>query len=166
MTAPHAEDVASVREWFETLAKHVREVDYMGARQIFAPDMIAFGTFTDFMTGQPAAEKSQWRNVWANIDGFAWRSGIRVIASPDRLQAVGMGVFDSTGYHEDGMPYDRPGRATVVFVRKSVGEPWYAQHTHMSLFRNVPTQSFKGKPEKGSDVKTTSDGMLRSAGTS
>ncbi len=148
MTAPHPEDVASVGEWFETLAKHVREVDYIGARPIFAPDMIAFGTFTDFMTGQPAAENAQWRNVWANIDGFTWRPGIRVIVSPDRLQAVGMGVFDSTGYHKDGMPYDRPGRATVVFVRNAVGEPWRAQHTHMSLFRNVPTQSFKSKPEK------------------
>ena len=145
---PHPDDVAGVRRWFETLAEHVRSVDYIGARPIFAADMIAFGTFSDFMIGQPAAEKAQWRNVWENIDGFSWRPDLRVIVSPDRLQAVGMGIFDSTGYLKDGAEYDRPGRATVVFVRDSVGAPWLAQHTHLSLFRNVPTQSFKGKPEK------------------
>jgi hypothetical protein len=29
---------------------------------------------------------------------------------------VGMAVFDSTGYTEAGIPYERPGRATVVLV--------------------------------------------------
>ena len=29
-----------------------------------------------------------------------------------------------------------------------VGAPWLAQHTHLSLFRDVPTRSFKSKPEK------------------
>ena len=148
MTDSNPNDIAGVKQWFLTLAAHVREVDYIGARPIFAPDMIAFGTFTDFMIGQPAAEKAQWRNVWENIDGFAWRPDLCVIVSPDRLQAVGMGIFESTGYLKDGTEYDRPGRATVVFVRDSVGASWLAQHTHLSLFRNVPTQSFKGKPEK------------------
>jgi hypothetical protein len=59
-----------------------------------------------------------------------------------------MGIFDSTGYRQDGTPYDRPGRATIVFVRDRVGAPWLAQHTHLSLFRDVPTRSFKSKPEK------------------
>jgi ketosteroid isomerase-like protein len=59
-----------------------------------------------------------------------------------------MAIFDSTGYRQDGTSYDRPGRATVVFVRDSVGGPWLAQHTHLSLFRDVPTSSFKSKPEK------------------
>ncbi len=148
MSEPNSADVAGVRRWFATLAAHVRAVNYIGARPIFAPDMIAFGTFTDFMTGQPAAETAQWRNVWENIDGFTWRKDIRVIVSPDRRQAVGMGIFDSTGYRQDGSAYDRPGRATVVFVRDAVDAPWLAQHTHMSLFRDVPTRSFKGKPEK------------------
>ena len=59
-----------------------------------------------------------------------------------------MGIFDSTGYRHDATPYDRPGRATVVFGRDDVGAAWLAQHTHLSLFRDVPTQSFKSKPEK------------------
>jgi ketosteroid isomerase-like protein len=64
------------------------------------------------------------------------------------LQAVGMGVFDSTGYRQDGTPYDRPGRATVVLVRPGAESGWLAQHTHLSLFRDVPTRSFKSKAEK------------------
>jgi ketosteroid isomerase-like protein len=141
------DDRASIEQWFHCLAQHVQAVDFMGARPLFAADMVAFGTFTDFMTGRDAAEQQQWRNVWHHIDGFRWRPDIRVIVSPDRLQAVGMGVFDSTGYHRDGAPYDRPGRATIVFTRLEPGAEWVAAHTHMSLFRDVPTRSFKGKPE-------------------
>jgi ketosteroid isomerase-like protein len=142
-----AEDRAEVEQWFQHLARYVQAVDFVGARPLFAPDMVAFGTFTDFMTGRDAAEQHQWRNVWHHIDGFRWRPDIRVIVSPDRLQAVGMGVFDSTGYHQDGSAYDRPGRATVVFIRTDPGAEWVAAHTHMSLFRDVPTRSFKGKEE-------------------
>jgi hypothetical protein len=36
----------------------------------------------------------------------------------------------------------------VVFGRDDVGAAWLAQHTHLSLFRDVPTRSFKSKPEK------------------
>ena len=64
MTAPDDADLAAVRRWFERLASHVRTVDFAGARPIFAEDMIAFGTFTDFMTGRDKAEAAQWRNVW------------------------------------------------------------------------------------------------------
>jgi ketosteroid isomerase-like protein len=140
-------DLDAVRAWFHRLAEHVQAVDFAGARPIFAADMVAFGTFTDFMTGRDAAEKAQWRNVWPHIDGFRWRPDIRVLVSPDRLQAVGMAVFDSTGYRQDGSSYDRPGRATVVFERPAEDAPFVARHTHMSLFRDVPTRSFKDKPE-------------------
>ena len=144
----HPDDLNGVKRWFETLASHVRDVDFVGARPIFAADMIAFGTFTDFMTGRDAAEQQLWRNVWQHIDEFRFGPDIRAIVSPDRLQAVGMAIFDSTGYRQDGTSYDRPGRATVVFVRDAVNQPWIAQHTHLSLFRDVPTRSFKNKREK------------------
>ena len=62
MAALHPDDLAGVRAWFETLAAHVREVDFIGARPIFAADMIAFGTFSDFMTGRDVAEAQQWRS--------------------------------------------------------------------------------------------------------
>ena len=56
-TTPHPDDLAAIRTWFDTLSVHCRAVDYEGARPIFAEDMIAFGTFTDFMTGRDLAEQ-------------------------------------------------------------------------------------------------------------
>src|SRR5688572_29170643 len=146
------EDVALVRRWFQRLQLHVQAVDFEGAKPLFAEDMITFGTFTSFVIGREATEKEQWRNVWSRIDQFRWHlDDLRTIISGDRLTAVGMAVFDSIGYSEDGKPYDRPGRATVVLRRGAIGDEWVAQHTHMSLFRDVPTRSFGKRAEKTSE---------------
>jgi ketosteroid isomerase-like protein len=142
------DDVAQVRRWFQRLQLHVRSVDYVGARSLFAENMITFGTFRAFTVGRDATEKEQWRNVWSRIDGFRWLlDDLRIIISGDRLTAVGMAVFESVGYTEDGMPYERPGRATAVLGRSALAGDWVAQHMHVSLFRDVPTRSFGTKPE-------------------
>jgi ketosteroid isomerase-like protein len=111
----HEDDVALIRRWFQRLTGHVQAVDFVGARPLFAEDMIAFGTFADFVSGREATERQQWRNMWGTIDQFRCRlDGLCAIVSADRLTAAGMVVFDSIGYREDGTPYDRPGRGTVV----------------------------------------------------
>lgn len=146
----HEDDVALIRRWFQRLAEHMRAVDYVGARPLFAEDVIAFGSFASFLTGREALEREQWRKVWGATDGFRCRlDEMRAIVSADRLTAAGMVVFDSTGYGEDGTPYDRPGRSTVVLGRSAIGEDWIAQHVHFSLFPGVPSRSFGNKPEKG-----------------
>ena len=142
-TAPvHPDDLAGVRDWFRILSEHVRDVDFVPARAIFAEDFIAFGTHSDFLMGRDNTEANQWRKVWPTIDGFAYRlDNVQAIVSPDRLHATGMAVWDSTGYREDGTPFDRPGRTTVSLARERVGDPWVATHTHMSLFRGTPDVS-------------------------
>ena len=86
---------------------------------------------------------------WTTIDQVRCRlDDLRAIVSADRLTAAGMVIFDSIGYREDGTPYDRPGRGTVVFGRSAIGVDWVAQHTHFSLFYGVPPRSFGNKPEK------------------
>jgi len=143
---PQSDDLDRVKAWFRRLSEHVRAVDYEGARPLFAEDMIAFGTFENFITGREQVEAAQWRNVWGVTSGFHYREDdIRAIVSPDRLCAIGMGVFDSTGYGQDGAVYDRPGRTTVALSRRTVGDDWVADHTHMSLFRDVPSRSFGRK---------------------
>jgi ketosteroid isomerase-like protein len=140
---PDPDDLARVKAWFERLSEQVRAVDFAGAHPLFADDMIAFGTFENFITGRDRVERAQWRNVWPVTSGFCYRmDDIRAIVSADRLTAIGMGVFDSTGYHPDGKPYERPGRTTVAFSRAKIGDDWVADHTHMSLFRDVPSVSF------------------------
>jgi len=142
-------DHALVRDWFRELAEHVRAVDFAAARHLFAEDFIAFGTFSDFVPGRDNAEANQWRKVWPTIDGFTWKlDEVQALVSPDRLFAVGMGVWDSTGYHPDGTPFPRPGRATCSFRRSAVGAPWVATHTHMSLFRGTPDVSHGTKPSR------------------
>ena len=120
MSMPQAsvEDLNAVKAWFRELADHVRAVDFAAARHLFAEDFVAFGTFTDFMIGRELAEKNQWRNVWPTIDAFFWRlDDAKAFVSPDRLFAVGLAVWDSTGYYPDAKPFDRKGRATVSFTR-------------------------------------------------
>jgi ketosteroid isomerase-like protein len=143
ISTPDPDDLERVKTWFRRLSEHVRAVDFDGAYPLFAEDMIAFGTFENFVTGRERVEEAQWRNVWPVTSGFRFRDNdIRAIVSPDRLTAIGMAVFDSTGYGEDGTPYQRPGRTTVALARRWVGEEWVAVHTHMSLFRDVPSRSF------------------------
>jgi len=139
---PEPGDLDLIRQWFKRLSDHVQAIDYEGARPIFAEDMIAFGTFTDFMFQRDDAERQQWRNVWGTIRNFRWRLGeVEGIVSADRLTAIGMGIFDSDGFNPDGSRFDRRGRATVTFAREKVGDPWVATHTHMSLFRGTPDRS-------------------------
>lgn len=139
--APHPDDLALVRAWFDALSVQVRAVDFAAARHLFAEDMVAFGTFADFLDGRERTEAGQWRNVWPHIEGFRWRlDQVRAQVSPDRLFAVGLALWDSTGFGPDGA-YDRPGRATVALGRARIGDPWVATHTHMSLFRGTPAVS-------------------------
>lgn len=140
---PDTDDLDRVKSWFRRLSEHVRAVDFAGAHPLFAEDMIAFGTFENFVTSRDRVEAQQWRNVWPVTTDFRYREDdIRAIVSPDRLTAIGMGVFDSTGYGEDGAAYQRPGRTTVALSRPAIGDDWVAVHTHMSLFRDVPSRSF------------------------
>jgi ketosteroid isomerase-like protein len=149
IATPDPDDLARVKAWFARLSEHVRAVDFDGAHPLFADDMIAFGTFENFITGRDRVEAAQWRNVWPVTSGFCYRmDDIRAIVSADRLTAIGMAVFDSTGYRQDGMPYDRPGRTTAAFSRRVIGEDWVADHTHMSLFRDVPSRSFGADPAR------------------
>ena len=142
-SAPHADDLAAIRTWFEALATHCRAIDYAGARPIFADDVIAFGTFSDFMIGQEITEKQQWRNVWGAIRNFTFKlDTMEGIVSADRLTAIGMAVWMSDGFHPNGDRFDRGGRATVGLGRKKVGDAFVATHTHLSLNRGTPDRSF------------------------
>ena len=142
-TAPDPDDMAATRAWFDALAAHCRAIDYEGARPIFADDMIAFGTFTDFMIGQEIAENQQWRNVWGTIRNFTFKlDSMEGIVSADRLTAIGMAVWTSDGFYPNGDRFDRGGRATIGLGRLKVGDPFVATHTHLSLNRGTPERSY------------------------
>ena len=139
--APDAADLEAVRRWFAQLADCVRAVDYEAAFPLFSEDLVAFGTYDDFVTGRAQVMAAQWTKVWPTIRDFRWRlNEVTAIVSPDRLATTGPAIFESDGFRQDGSRFDRRGRATVAFARAEVGAGWVATHTHMSLFRGTPDQ--------------------------
>lgn len=142
-----AETAAFFRDWLETFSGHVREVDYASARPLFHPDVLAFGTHDDVISGIDTWIATQWDNVWPRTTDFRFQlDRARVLASPDAAMASVLAPWTSTGYHPDGTPFDRPGRATLVFARSPDG--WLCVHSHMSLNRGVPQRSHAERPVK------------------
>lgn len=136
------DDCRAISEWFSTWDKLVDAVDFVPARKLFDPGVVSFGTRMDTVVGLEALERDQWRRVWPTITGFRFDVSTLVCQiSPDRLQGVGIVVWHSTGYHEDGTEFDRPGRATVTFRRDDPSAEWKAIHTHISLNPGTPQVS-------------------------
>lgn len=137
----------TVREWVHAWGGEVARADIAAGRQRFSAELTAFGTHADVVRGRHAVEERQWSQVWPAIEDFAFDlDDLEVVASPDGLQAVAVTTWKSTGIAPDGSRFARPGRATIVLVRPSLGRPWVGVHTHFSLARGVPDASYGSRP--------------------
>jgi ketosteroid isomerase-like protein len=146
MTA-HPDTRDALLAWLERFAGYVRDVDYASARPLFAPDILAFGTHRDAVPDLDAWIRTQWDNVWPRTSDFRFTlEAAHILASPDAAMAVVVVPWTSTGYHRDGRSFDRPGRATMAFEKS--GEGWLCVHSHMSLNRGVPQESYGTRPVK------------------
>ena len=135
------------RQWLETFAGYVREVDYASARPLFHPDVLAFGTHNDVISGIDVWIATQWDNVWPKTTDFLFvAEQTSVLASPDSMVAIVIAPWTSTGYQSDGKAFPRPGRATMAFSGNADG--WLCMHSHMSLNRGVPRVSHATRPAK------------------
>ena len=133
--------------WLERFAGYVRDVDYAAARPLFHPDVLAFGTHRDVIEGVASWQATQWDNVWPRTSDFRFDiAAARVLISADNTMTTVVVPWTSTGYHQDGTSFDRPGRATLVFNKHN--SAWLCTHSHMSLNRGVPQQSFANRPVK------------------
>lgn len=136
---------AHFTDWLDRFAALVRDVDYAGARPLFHPEVLAFGTHRDVIPGLEAWIATQWDNVWPRTSDFQFDlAGTHVLA--DAGMAVVIAPWTSTGYHPDLTPFDRPGRATMVFSKADGA--WLCVHSHMSLNRGVPQASHADRPVK------------------
>ena len=98
-------------------------------------------TYQELVKSLSAWTERQWDNVWPRTAEFRFDlANTMVMASPDGAMAVAIAPWTSTGFHEDGIPFDRPGRATIVLARQPDGR-WLGVHSHMSLARGVPQES-------------------------
>ncbi|HEY8885511.1 MAG TPA: nuclear transport factor 2 family protein [Chloroflexota bacterium] len=126
----HTPARADIEVWFQTLQRCVRAADYEMARGIFADDVVAFGTRADVVSGLDNLQAHQWSRVWPAIRDFAFDlSQLHWSWSGDSGWAVI--TWTSTGFRTDGMPFHRPGHATVIFGHYN-GRV-VARHTHFSL---------------------------------
>ncbi len=133
--------------WLERFSGYVRDVDYASARPLFHPDILAFGTHRDIVPGLAAWQATQWDNVWPKTSDFRFDTGAaRILVAADKSMAVVVVPWTSIGYHPDGSTFDRPGRATMVFHDENGA--WLCTHSHMSLNRGVPQQSYANRPVK------------------
>ncbi|MBT5413817.1 MAG: hypothetical protein HOH66_10160 [Rhodospirillaceae bacterium] len=140
-------DRESLTAWLEGFSKEIQTLDYTSARARFVQDVTTFSTHKDIVSNLDEFEHDQWRHVWHTSTGFHWDTAkMRFGTSADRLMAWVAVPCASTGYHEDGTEFDRPGRGSLVLTRKSVDAPWQGVHVHVSLRHGVPAKSH-GKPK-------------------
>jgi ketosteroid isomerase-like protein len=133
--------------WLETFAGYVRDVDFASARPLFHSDVLAFGTHRDVIAGLGTWQATQWDNVWPKTSDFRFDTdAARILVSADNTMATVVVPWTSTGYTQDGKTFARPGRASMVFHKN--GGAWLCTHSHMSLNRGVPQQSFANRPVK------------------
>jgi ketosteroid isomerase-like protein len=135
-------DVAAVRDWIEGWGPEVAAADIAAGRKRFSPGVTAFGTHADVVHGLDALVDQQWSQIWPAIEDFAFLvDQLHVEVSPDRLLAVAIVPWSSTGIGPDGQRFERPGRATTVLRRTALDAPWVGVHTHFSLERDVPSST-------------------------
>ena len=136
-----ARTITSVHDWLTRFAVCVRDVDYAAARPFWHPDIVVFGTYQELVRGLKAWTETQWDNVWPKTEGFAFNlENTAILASADGGMVTAIAPWNSTGFHADGTPFARPGRATITLVRQPDGR-WLGVHSHMSLQRGVPQES-------------------------
>lgn len=134
-------------EWLEIFASYVREVDYQSARPLFHRDVLAFGTHRDVIASLEQWVTSQWDSVWPKTTDFEFDiEQTQILMADDASMATVIAPWTSTGYNPDQSQFDRPGRATIIFSKQS-GD-WICTHSHMSLNRGVPQQSFANRAAK------------------
>lgn len=134
-------------EWLKTFSQYVHNVDYQSAKPLFHKEVIAFGTHRDVIASLEQWVDSQWDKVWPRTSDFAFElEKTKILVADDGSMATVVAPWTSTGYHPDGTSFDRPGRATMVFHDQS--ENWICVHSHMSLNRGIPQESFADRAVK------------------
>ena len=136
-------DHVLIQLWYLEWEKYVQNKNYSSAMKLFENDVVSFGTWMDIVQGLDQLKLNQWKNIWPTISKFRFLTDTLFIQlSPDKLFANSMIIWDSIVYKNDGVSFARTGRATVTLKRDNFNSNWKGIHTHFSLNRGVPQQSF------------------------
>lgn len=124
-------ELPALRRWLEEFAACVRAVDYEGAKPMFAPEVVGFGTYAGMLVGLDNLVAGQWRNIWGVTRGFTFRLDDLHGGVSGDLAWLAV-PWDSQGHRQSGDWFDRPGRATIILTRHD--GRWLALHTHFSRY--------------------------------
>lgn len=131
--------VTAVHEFFARLSTNCAAQDFDATEPLFADDVASFGTKAGVVIGLGPLRARQWEGIWTNIEDFEMQLD-QIHASASGDLAWGMVPWTSTGFDEQGNPYDRPGRATIVMERRDGA--WLAIHSHFSLIPGTPPRTY------------------------
>ena len=133
----------AVQEWFRTINRNCPALDYDSTEDIFAPDVIGFGTRAlQVQTGLETLRRNQWERLWPTIRDYKIDMDSVHAGGSDTL-AWGVAVWTSIGFDEQGRSYPRPGRVTTILERRD--GRWLSVHTHFSVVPGTPPFSYGPK---------------------
>ena len=146
--------VLRARAWLLEMERCVRSCDYAGARELFTPEALAFGTRANVARGIDAIDREQWRWTWPRIRDFSFQLEELHCTSGEEAITVAVG-WHSLGVNDDGSSFQRPGRATVVLVERE--DRLVAIHSHFSLesgrdpMSTVASEAGLDRPSRGGE---------------
>ena len=112
-------------------ALSVRERNYSAGRELFADEILGFGTYSGQLVGLDALVENQWKPVWSVTRNFHFK------AEMIRCEVLGDAAWIAAAWESEGRAAEggewhiRNGRATLILQRREGG--WRAVHSHFSL---------------------------------
>ena len=101
ISATSKTDYNLIKIWFENWGRLVSSLDFSSAAQMFEKDVVAFGTWMDTVESVKNRIESQLKRIWRTIKDFRFLTEtLQIHISPDRLFAVAILVWNSTGFEK------------------------------------------------------------------
>src|SRR5512143_1171217 len=132
-------------DWLRTFEAACRGRDFAAGRRLFAPDVVAFGTYATAVHGLDNIEREQWRQIWPRIREFRFEEHPTAGGAGDAAWIAATWSSEATA--SDGRPFTRHGRATFNLARRE--GRWLAVHSHVSLLPSQ-SESAHGRPAQES----------------
>ena len=123
-------------EWLRQWESMINAADFAGARRLFSPGVVSFGTLTGFMSGLEELEKLQWRRIWPAIRDFRFDDPVVLSGGEPAPSTVIVSLWHSRGKTSSGNWYDRKGRATLVLRLEN--DVLVCCHSHLSMDPGIP----------------------------
>lgn len=123
-----------ITTWLDQFAACVRNRDLAQGRQLFAPEVRAFGTRAERVGDLSELVERQWRRVWFNTRGFRFlEESIEELPADDGSLVCVLALWESEGVNAGHRNFRRQGRCTILLRREETSPVGYmAVHTHFS----------------------------------